>query len=63
MSEVYADDNTMLTRVKWGPERQSMRDEVATELEKLQNAKTKNNPNTICLVVQNLVCTDIGQQK
>jgi len=55
MHEVFADDHTILKRVTWGPERQILRDEVASEVEKLQNPKTKNNPNVICLVVQTLL--------
>lgn len=55
MMEVYPDDTTILTRVKWGVERQNLRDEVNVEIEKLQNPKTKNNPNSICLVIQDLI--------
>jgi hypothetical protein len=56
MSEVYEDDSSNFTRKNWASERQHMREEVKTELQKLDaQAKTKNNANTICLVVQNLL--------
>jgi len=53
--EVFQDDSSILTRVKWAPERAAMRAELTAENEKLGAAKTKNSPPAICLVVQNLV--------
>jgi hypothetical protein len=55
MLEVYPDDTSILHRVKWAPERATLRTELAAESEKLTNAKTRNSPNAICVVVQTLV--------
>lgn len=57
MSEVHPDDSSILKRVKWAPERATMRSEIESELERLSSAKTRNSPSAICLVVQNLLKT------
>eukprot|EP00026_Physarum_polycephalum_P006399 Phypoly_transcript_06441.p1 GENE.Phypoly_transcript_06441~~Phypoly_transcript_06441.p1 ORF type:complete len:552 (+),score=139.77 Phypoly_transcript_06441:122-1777(+) len=55
MHEVHPDDSTILNRVKWAPERAALRTELEAETKKLADPKSRNSPNAICLVVQNLV--------